>query len=315
MIAYKKSWYGYHYYDIPAGAVDPIESSKWGFANAVVYNPILGLIKASFVITLLKLRSPNNRIQIALWTIFTVNAIFTIAAPLVCAFQCRPISKFWDRTKPGTCLDGPKYTYGTISVVIITDVAVVVMPTWILHRLQMPLRKKVMIISFLSFGVAVTAIGAYRLYVFVNFYSGRNLNPDASYGMKQGLSNMEVSLASIGACGGTVKWLLGRCMPFFRDGDVSTVKRFGASRSSGGNGAGTNGSGGESGFSTMASQISEPGPRPQVVWKRAEYRRRDQSERLSRAEGARSEAAEGRNSTNEGQTRERTTTTDAYSRR
>ncbi|KAF2177621.1 hypothetical protein K469DRAFT_807325 [Zopfia rhizophila CBS 207.26] len=27
------------------------------------------------------------------------------------------------------------------------------------------------------------------------------------------MSNMEVSLAAIGACGGTVKWLLGRCIP------------------------------------------------------------------------------------------------------
>ncbi|KAF2255331.1 hypothetical protein BU26DRAFT_383511, partial [Trematosphaeria pertusa] len=211
------SWYGYHYYDIPPGAVDPTEYQKWGFANAVVYNPILGLIKASFVITLLKLRSPNRRINIALWSIFSANALFTIAAPLVCAFQCRPVSKFWDKTQPGTCIDPANYTYGTISVVLITDVAVVAMPTWILHNLRMPFRKKAMYISFLSFGLAVTGIGAYRLYVFVNLFTNRIHDPDASYGVRQGLSNVEVSLASIGACGGTVKWLLGRCIPVFRD--------------------------------------------------------------------------------------------------
>jgi len=258
-LAYKKSWYGYHYWDIPEGAVNPTEFQKWGFANAVVYNPILGLIKASFVITLLKLRSPNRRINIALWIIFTVNGMFTIAAPLVCAFQCSPISKFWDHNQPGECLDGPKYTYGTIAIVLITDLAVVIMPTWILHNLHMPFRRKAMYISFLSFGIAVTAIGGFRLYVFAELFGGGKMDPDFGYGIRQSLSNLEVNLASIGACGATVKWLLGKYIPFFRDANTPQLSKYNATQSSRG---------------TVDTALEQPAPARSANWSWRSWERR-----------------------------------------
>jgi hypothetical protein len=273
VVAYKKSWYGYHYWDIPKGAVNPNEYQKWGFANAIVYNPILGLIKASFVITLLKLRSPNRRINIALWTIFVVNALFTIAAPLVCAFQCSPISKFWNREQPGKCLDGPKYTYGTIAIVLITDLAVVIMPTWILHNLHMPFRRKAMYITFLSFGVAVTGIGVFRLYVFVQLFEMQKMDPDWGYGMRQSLSNLEVSLASIGACGATVKWLLGKYIPFFRDADTPQLSKYNGTQSSQG---------------TADATIQQPTPARSANWSWRSWERRSrrmESSALSSAGG------------------------------
>ncbi|KAF2645834.1 hypothetical protein P280DRAFT_389467 [Massarina eburnea CBS 473.64] len=288
--SFKLSWYGYHYWDIPPNTINKVAYQKWGFVNAVIYNPILGLIKASFVITLIKLRSPNRNINIALWSIFVINGLFIIAAPLVCAFQCSPVAKFWDRSIPGTCLDGAKYTYGTIGVVLVTDVAVLAMPTWILHNLQMPLVRKAMYILFMSFGIAVTAIGAFRLYVFVQLYTKEN-NPDTGYGIRQALSNVEISLAAIGACGGTVKWLLGRCIPFFNDQETPHLSKYNASRSSGTEGLESrvvNGrprarrnanwswrGRGRTGNSTIASREEEVVAPPPMVWKKVETRRRD----------------------------------------
>lgn len=69
--------------------------------------------------------------------------------------------------------------------------------------------------SFLSFGLAVTGIGAYRLWAFYNLYNTNSRNLDATYSVRQGLPNLEVCLASIGACGATVRWMLGLCIPFF----------------------------------------------------------------------------------------------------
>ncbi|CAI6341899.1 unnamed protein product [Periconia digitata] len=292
-VSFKLSWYGYHYYDIPPGAINISLYQKWGFANAVVYNPILGLIKASFLITLLKLRSPNKRITLALRTLFVINACFTIAAPLTCAFQCTPVRKFWNRSMPGRCLDAQAYTYGTISVVLATDVAVLIMPTWILYNIQMPRIRKMLYISFMSFGIAFTGIGAFRLYVFIQLYTAKAMNPDNTYAMRQGLSNVEVSIAAIGACGGTVKWMLGRCIPFFDDEDSPRLSKFRGSEGSNegvgsGSGNGVNGGrsvgtrswrnwGRRSGNSTMVSRGDEDevvGP-PPVVWKKVETRKRD----------------------------------------
>lgn len=96
----------------------------------------------------------------------------------------------------------------------------------------MPLKRKLVITSFLSLGLAVTGIGAYRLWVFYNLYNGNSRNPDATYSVRQGLSNVEVSLASIGACGPTIKWLLGHCIPFFAGTDSPRISKHTTSKSS-----------------------------------------------------------------------------------
>lgn len=220
----KISWYGYHYWDIPPGAIDNILNLKLSYAASILFNPILGLIKASFLLTLIKLRSPNPRINFALWTIFGINAGFTLVTPFTTAFICNPVAKAWEPTLAGTCLDPERGAYSTIGLTILTDLMVVAMPTWIVYGLQMPLKRKIMIICFLSFGLAVTAIGTYRLWVFWYFHNGFAKNKDALYSVKQGLSSLEVSLAAIGACGPTVKWLLGLCIPFFADDNTKMSK-------------------------------------------------------------------------------------------
>lgn len=267
---------------------------KSGVSQMPLSTTPLGLIKASFVITLLKPRSPDRRINIALWTMFVINGLFTITAPFVCAFQCSPLSKFWDKSRPGTCIDSAKYTYGIISVVLIMDVAVVIMLTWILRNLQLLFLRKLMYIAFMSFGLAVTGIGGYRLYVFVQLFTKKMNNPDASYGMRRGLSNVEVSLASIGACGGTVRWLLSRCIPFPRDDATPRLSKNGASRSSGMNEAGSRQStnhsanrgwrswGRRAANSTLVSQETPP----PVVWKRVETRKRGSIDRNRREAAA-----------------------------
>lgn len=72
--------------------------------------------------------------------------------------NCRPIPKFWDRTIPDSCMNTAQYIYGTISVTIITDAFVFVVPVFILFGLQMPHRTKALVIGFLSLGLIVTAI-------------------------------------------------------------------------------------------------------------------------------------------------------------
>ncbi|KAF2179736.1 hypothetical protein K469DRAFT_673874 [Zopfia rhizophila CBS 207.26] len=225
----KKAYYGYHVYDIPKGALTPdvkVEANKWTYANAVIYNPILGLIKASFVLTLIKLRSANIWINRSLWFIFVINGLFTVTAPILCAFQCNPVAKQWDVSLPGKCLDPGKYVISTISIVLVTDIMVVVMPTWILYGLQIPLKRKIMIICFLSFGVAVTGIGAYRLSVFVDAYVKKIVRKDPTYSVRIVTSNLESNLAVIGACGATVKWLLGTFIPFFESDDTRKSSKY-----------------------------------------------------------------------------------------
>ncbi|KAF1950217.1 hypothetical protein CC80DRAFT_509791 [Byssothecium circinans] len=210
------SYSGYHAKDIPKGAINVPEMLKWRFINNVMYNPILGLAKISFCITLLKLQSPKLWARIALWFLIGVNTAFIIAATLAHIFSCNPIDKAWLKSKPGKCVpDRRPYIYGVIGTTIITDVLVTLIPVAILHDLHMSRRSKISIIAFLSLPIAVTAIGIYRLQNFVvvlNLPSNVIENP---YNVRNSLSNIESNLGIIAACGPTIKWILSCLFPYF----------------------------------------------------------------------------------------------------
>jgi hypothetical protein len=107
-----------------------------------------------------------------------------------------------------------QYIFGTISVTIITDALVSIAPLAILIRLHMPRKTKVLIISFLSLGLVVTAIASYRLSVFVKVFSMDNpLQNESPYNVRTPLSNIEASLAAVAACGSTLKYILGLVVP------------------------------------------------------------------------------------------------------
>lgn len=197
--------------------------AKWRFVNAVLHNPILALIKVSFITTLIKLDSPSPWVKGSLWTLFAVNVMFGIAGTLVALLNCRPIPKFWDRTVPGACMNTAQYIYGTISVTMITDALVSIVPVFILFSLQMPRRTKALVISFLSLGLVVTALASYRLSVFVQVFSMDNpLQNESPYNVRTPLSNIEASLAAIAACGPTLKYLMGFIIPALRNDSTPT---------------------------------------------------------------------------------------------
>jgi hypothetical protein len=126
------------------------------------YNPTLALVKVSFILALIKLRSPNIWTNRCLWATLCLNGCFALGAPLACIMQCNPIAGYWDRSIVGSCVHAGAYTVSTSCMVLATDVLILVMPSWMLHDLSMPIGRKLMVIAFLSFGIAVTVVDAVR---------------------------------------------------------------------------------------------------------------------------------------------------------
>jgi hypothetical protein len=176
--------------------------------------------------TLIKLRSQNKWINRCLWATLALNGCFAIAAPLACILQCNPIAKYWDASIQGRCVDAGAYTVSTSSIVLTTDVLILLMPSWILHDLKMPLGRKLMVIAFLSFGVLVTVVGAVRTSVLVKVFVQKRITADPTYEINYTLSNIESGLAIIGTCGPTIKYLLSCCIPSLKVADESSNRGY-----------------------------------------------------------------------------------------
>ena len=186
--------------------------TQWRFINNILHKPVLGLVKISFLISLLKLRSCNQWIVASLWTLVTVNSLFIVFAMLGGIFKCWPLKKSWHPNVSGYCFPRRSYIFGTIGTTIATDFLVALVPAWIIHDLRMPLENKAAVIIFLSLSLAVTIIGCWRLQMFITVF---NLPKDAAedpHNIRNAFSNMEGNLGVIAACGPTLKWILVRAI-------------------------------------------------------------------------------------------------------
>ncbi|KAL2255660.1 hypothetical protein VTK26DRAFT_2933 [Humicola hyalothermophila] len=99
--------------------------------------------------------------------IIYVAASLTVASLVVfffvCAFQCSPVSYFWDKyTQTGKCIDDNviislSYFFSALS--ILTDFVFALLPAWIVSHLNMKLKTKFALITLMGMGcVASTAV-------------------------------------------------------------------------------------------------------------------------------------------------------------
>ena len=184
------------------------------------------IVKASFLWSLQKLRSRNVWIRRSLWAIQIINASYLLGALIAGLMPCLPLARQFDKTIPGTCYDAYNFVVGTICVVLATDAMVLIMPTWIIYDLQMSIRRKLVTIAFLSLGLVVIAIGILRLNWLANKFKGIS----TSYSVEQSYSAIECNVAIIGACGPTVKYLLGRFIPALRpESEKKKISNYGHS--------------------------------------------------------------------------------------
>ncbi|KAF1969013.1 hypothetical protein BU23DRAFT_654024 [Bimuria novae-zelandiae CBS 107.79] len=211
---------GYHDEDVNPMLIDWVRAFKLQYALCAEYNPVVAVVKMSFLWSLQKLRSPNKRIQRSLWAIQIINGIYMIISTIVALVPCLPLRKKWHPEIPGTCMDGASYVVGVVSIMLFTDVLVLLMPSWIIWDFQMPLKRKVVTISFLSFGFILIGVGVARLVWLRNAFLGKA----KSYSVETAYSAIESSIAIVGACGPTINYILSFCVPSLKTAPVNSKR-------------------------------------------------------------------------------------------
>ncbi|KAE9365759.1 hypothetical protein N431DRAFT_487684 [Stipitochalara longipes BDJ] len=205
------NYIGIHVWDIPPNAYASTVPAKYLWANEVLYNPILALVKASVLIFLNRLGSSIWGLHFTTWVIFCVNLAQMIAIFLTTIFQCIPVARFWDPTIPGGhCIQSSSFYGAGAGITILTDIMVLALPIWIVSRLKnVTMRTRVAIWAILSLGVLVTAISCIRVWAFVKIFL-EPPQPDPTYNLLFCISTIEVHCAIIVACTPALKPLFGK---------------------------------------------------------------------------------------------------------
>lgn len=127
---------------------------QWNYANQLLYNPILSLVKVSVLIFLLRLdnRSPVVRYLVIGSMVFTIALAISIFVADV--FQCTPVAYVYDLSiVGGKCFQQGAFYVATAVCTIVTDILVVTIPMIIVYGLQMPLRRKLAVVGILGLGL------------------------------------------------------------------------------------------------------------------------------------------------------------------
>lgn len=114
----------------------------------------LTMIGAKLAVGVMFLRLTINKIHI--WIINTVMALTVLTGIVflfVTVFQCNPVSFFWYRSQPGSCISidviiGLTYLYGTISA--ICDFTFGILPIFLVWNLQMDRRSKILLVPIIG---------------------------------------------------------------------------------------------------------------------------------------------------------------------
>lgn len=171
---------GYHIWDVPADKFYNL--MKIGdIAGPIFYNLSTLFTKISLCLFYLRL-SPFRSFRTAVYIVMVVSIIYSVLAAFGFAWVCQPIEKYWDFSiTTGTCINLNAYFLATACINAATDLALLVLPIFIIKDLHLPRRRKISVTLLLMTGSFVCVVSLIRVQTVVK---GMNSIPtDGTWGM------------------------------------------------------------------------------------------------------------------------------------
>lgn len=96
---------------------------------------------------------PTRAFRVLVGLVGAVVTAWFVEVFFVTIFQCTPVSKFWDKAQPGTCLD-LRGAFSKINAVpnIGVDVVLLIMPIRMVYGLHLGLKDKITVSGVFALG-------------------------------------------------------------------------------------------------------------------------------------------------------------------
>ncbi|KAK1999242.1 hypothetical protein LX36DRAFT_574640 [Colletotrichum falcatum] len=158
----------YHAWDLTKEAYKNIMLSL--YIGSILYCPAAYFTKVSLLLFEARVFSVYQRVAKAIYAFIVALAVLYTPILFLKAFFCTPVAAAWDPDiKPEKCLSQRKVFLSDMSLGLLTDIVILVLPLLLTSSLQMPLRTKLKIVALLSAGGAATGASILRLYKAVEY--------------------------------------------------------------------------------------------------------------------------------------------------
>ncbi|KAJ5290130.1 uncharacterized protein N7443_010383 [Penicillium atrosanguineum] len=132
---------------------------KLFFVSQAFYKLTMNITKMSILMLYLRIFI-QRWFRITCHVLLLIITSYMVAAFFASVFQCTPVSRAWDKTIPGSCIDITTNWYANAGFSIATDIIILALPMYPLYKTKMMLKRKIalMIVFALGAFVAVTSI-------------------------------------------------------------------------------------------------------------------------------------------------------------
>jgi len=138
------------------------------------------------------------------------NVALGVAIFIADLLQCTPISFFWDITIGGKCINTIPFYFSTAALSVVTDFWILVLPMPLLWGLQLPMKRRLLLMGLFALGGGVVVMSILR---FIAFHRLFFVTKDPTYDDSVIWSPLECTLAIICASIPAFRPLLSHLFP------------------------------------------------------------------------------------------------------
>jgi len=154
------------------------EIRRWLYAGTIIYCPASYFTKVTLLLIIARIFTVREKVAKSLYYFIGGLMIAYLPIQFVKIFVCSPIKSYWDSSVKGTCLNQTQLFFADISLAILTDFVILVIPIPLTWSLRAPLGTKLRVLAFLSAGGAATAVTTYRQVLAVRFMHSKDETAD-----------------------------------------------------------------------------------------------------------------------------------------
>ncbi|KAH7339211.1 hypothetical protein BKA66DRAFT_544228 [Pyrenochaeta sp. MPI-SDFR-AT-0127] len=157
---------GNHVWDVPAYKYNRL--MKLGaIAGAAFYQLSTLFTKVSLCLFYLRL-SPFTAFRVPVYIVMLVSIIHNLLAGFCVIFVCQPMKKYWDFSiTTGTCINITAYFLANACINAATDIALLILPLFLVKDYRMPLRRKIGVALLLMTGSFVCVVSLIRVQIVI----------------------------------------------------------------------------------------------------------------------------------------------------
>jgi hypothetical protein len=90
--------------------------------------------------------------RITCYVFLVIITSYMVAAFLSSVFQCTPVSRAWDKTFPGSCINITTNWYANAGFSIATDIIILALPMYPLYKTKIMLKRKIALMIVFALG-------------------------------------------------------------------------------------------------------------------------------------------------------------------